>query len=205
MANSGVIPMTDDVPDDRRTRSAPRWSRSATMEFPPELLSLVPPQTARACRACCRSSSTAHVLRVVGDQSARSARGRQPPLRHAEGRRHLRRPCRASSRRSSTVLRRRSLRHGATCWPSWPAMPRPRTSTGDAIDIEGASSAPIVKYVNTVLAQAIQARASDIHFEPFENEFKIRYRVDGALYEMAPPPALARRRRHLAHQGHVAT
>ncbi|HEY0256389.1 MAG TPA: ATPase, T2SS/T4P/T4SS family, partial [Candidatus Methylacidiphilales bacterium] len=56
------------------------------------------------------------------------------------------------------------------------------------IDIETASSAPIIKYVNTVLAQAIQARASDIHFEPFEHDFKIRYRVDGALYEMSPPP-----------------
>ncbi|MGF1677681.1 MAG: GspE/PulE family protein [Candidatus Methylacidiphilales bacterium] len=51
-----------------------------------------------------------------------------------------------------------------------------------------ASSAPIIKYVNTVIAKAIEARASDIHFEPFEKEFKIRYRVDGALYEMAPPP-----------------
>jgi type IV pilus assembly protein PilB len=58
----------------------------------------------------------------------------------------------------------------------------------DFVDIESASSAPIIKYVNTVLAQAIQARASDIHFEPFESEFKIRYRVDGALYEMSPPP-----------------
>ncbi|MEM6821285.1 MAG: GspE/PulE family protein [Verrucomicrobiota bacterium] len=51
-----------------------------------------------------------------------------------------------------------------------------------------ASSAPIIKYVNTVLAKAIEAQASDVHFEPFEKEFKIRYRVDGALYEMAPPP-----------------
>jgi type IV pilus assembly protein PilB len=59
---------------------------------------------------------------------------------------------------------------------------------GDKQDLEAASSAPIVNYVNTVLAQAIQARASDIHFEPFETDFKIRYRVDGALYEMAPPP-----------------
>src|SRR5207249_11578688 len=41
---------------------------------------------------------------------------------------------------------------------------------------------------NLILFQAIQDRASDIHFEPFEDEFKIRYRVDGALYEMAPPP-----------------
>jgi type IV pilus assembly protein PilB len=51
-----------------------------------------------------------------------------------------------------------------------------------------ANQAPIVKFVNLVLQQAVQDRASDIHFEPFETEFKIRYRVDGALYEMAPPP-----------------
>ena len=51
-----------------------------------------------------------------------------------------------------------------------------------------ANQAPIVKFVNLVLQQAVQDRASDIHFEPFETEFKIRYRVDGALYEMSPPP-----------------
>ena len=45
-----------------------------------------------------------------------------------------------------------------------------------------------MKFVNLVLQQAVQDRASDIHFEPFETEFRIRYRVDGALYEMAPPP-----------------
>ncbi len=56
-------------------------------------------------------------------------------------------------------------------------------------DIESAANAaPVVRFVNLVLYQAVQDRASDIHFEPFENEFKIRYRVDGALYEMAPPP-----------------
>ena len=53
---------------------------------------------------------------------------------------------------------------------------------------DSADAAPIVKFVNAVLYQAVQDRASDIHFEPFEHEFKIRYRVDGALYEMAPPP-----------------
>ncbi len=51
-----------------------------------------------------------------------------------------------------------------------------------------ANEVPIVRFVNLVLFQAIKDRASDIHFEPFEDEFKIRYRVDGALYEMAPPP-----------------
>jgi type IV pilus assembly protein PilB len=59
---------------------------------------------------------------------------------------------------------------------------------GTAALEELASQAPIVRFVNLILFQAIQDRASDIHFEPFEDEFKIRYRVDGALYEMAPPP-----------------
>ena len=65
-------------------------------------------------------------------------------------------------------------------------------SAADADDekrmTELANEAPIVKFVNLVLQQAIQDRASDIHFEPFETEFRIRYRVDGALYEMSPPP-----------------
>jgi len=51
-----------------------------------------------------------------------------------------------------------------------------------------ANEAPIVRFVNLVIFQAVQDRASDIHFEPFEDEFRIRYRVDGALYEMSPPP-----------------
>ena len=59
----------------------------------------------------------------------------------------------------------------------------------DVSDLEGqANATPIIKFVNVVLSQAIQDRASDIHFEPFEDEFKIRYRVDGALFEMSPPP-----------------
>ena len=51
-----------------------------------------------------------------------------------------------------------------------------------------ANSAPIIRYVDLVMYQAIKEKASDIHFEPFELEFKIRYRVDGTLFEMAPPP-----------------
>lgn len=51
-----------------------------------------------------------------------------------------------------------------------------------------ANSAPVIRYVDLVLYQAIKEKASDIHFEPFDDEFKIRYRVDGALIEMAPPP-----------------
>ena len=64
-----------------------------------------------------------------------------------------------------------------------------RIAGDDASAMEDlANQAPIVRFVNLVLFQAVQDRASDIHFEPFEDEFRIRYRVDGALYEMSPPP-----------------
>jgi len=62
----------------------------------------------------------------------------------------------------------------------------------ETIDFESiaemAESKPIKRLLNLVLLQAIKDRASDIHFEPFEDEFKIRYRIDGVLYEMVPPP-----------------
>jgi type IV pilus assembly protein PilB len=67
-----------------------------------------------------------------------------------------------------------------------------RGADGEAAVEAEANATPIIRFVDLILYQAIQDRASDIHFEPFDNEFKIRYRVDGALYEMAPPP------RHLA-------
>jgi type IV pilus assembly protein PilB len=64
------------------------------------------------------------------------------------------------------------------------------------IDLEDirtmSESQPVKKLLNLVLLQAIRDKASDIHFEPFEDEFKMRYRIDGILYEMVPPP------RHIA-------
>jgi len=64
-------------------------------------------------------------------------------------------------------------------------------NAGDEIAVKGgddisalaqaANATPVVRFVNLVMYQAVQNRASDIHFEPFETEFKIRYRVDGAL------------------------
>ena len=59
-------------------------------------------------------------------------------------------------------------------------------SEGDLEDM--ANQTPIIRFVNLVLQQAIKDKASDVHFEPFEDQFRIRYRIDGALYEMAPPP-----------------
>jgi type IV pilus assembly protein PilB len=75
-----------------------------------------------------------------------------------------------------------------------------RTSSGrrrdgpvDLADAEAmANSAPVIKLLQYILFQAIRDRASDIHLEPFEGDFKIRYRVDGVLYDLeAPPPHLA--------------
>jgi type IV pilus assembly protein PilB len=61
-----------------------------------------------------------------------------------------------------------------------------------SIDLEElkelAESNPIKKLLNLVLLQAIRDKASDVHFEPFEDEFKMRYRIDGVLYDMVPPP-----------------
>ncbi|MGC9454189.1 MAG: GspE/PulE family protein [Phycisphaerae bacterium] len=63
---------------------------------------------------------------------------------------------------------------------------------GESIDLdtvrEASESNPVKRLVNMVLLEAIRNRASDIHFEPFEDEFKMRYRIDGLLYEMLPPP-----------------
>jgi len=68
-----------------------------------------------------------------------------------------------------------------------------RTGTGSGVtdleDVEEmANAAPVRKLLNYILYQAIRDRASDIHLEPFEDEFKIRYRVDGVLYELEAPP-----------------
>ena len=52
-----------------------------------------------------------------------------------------------------------------------------------------ASEAPVIRLVNLVIQRAVEARASDIHIEPFENRLKVRYRIDGVLEEVESPPA----------------
>ncbi len=58
--------------------------------------------------------------------------------------------------------------------------------TADLLD--DTSDAPIIKLVNHIIAQSIKARASDIHIEPYQNILKVRYRVDGILYDLVSPP-----------------
>ena len=64
--------------------------------------------------------------------------------------------------------------------------------SSDTIDVDqlaaAGEDAPVIKLANMMLVQAIRDRASDIHLEPFENNVKLRYRIDGALMEMTPPP-----------------
>jgi len=67
----------------------------------------------------------------------------------------------------------------------------------ETIDLESveemAESAPVRRLVNYIILTAVRARASDIHFEPYEDDYRVRQRIDGVLYEMTPPP------KHLAN------
>jgi len=54
--------------------------------------------------------------------------------------------------------------------------------------LDDPNQAPIIRFVNSLLTQAIKERASDIHIEPFEKELSVRFRVDGVLYEVVKPP-----------------
>jgi general secretion pathway protein E len=65
--------------------------------------------------------------------------------------------------------------------------PEPAASRTDDL-LAGAEKAPVTQLVNLLLLEAVKRRASDIHFEPFENRLRVRYRVDGVLYEQASPP-----------------
>ena len=73
---------------------------------------------------------------------------------------------------------------------------RPATATefasGDEEDLEHlrdmASEAPVIRLVNSMIALAVERRASDIHIEPFEKEFRVRYRIDGVLWNQEAPP-----------------
>ena len=185
VANSGVIRLTDLYQMIAQALGTEVVDVTA-MEFPPELLSLVPPQTARL-QGVLPLDFDGHVLRVavcnpldpnVSD-NLRFATQKDVMIYVAP------------AAQIQTVIERyygSEVSDMEDVLASLAGDVAAKAGQGDVVDIESASSAPIVKYVNTVLAQAIQARASDIHFEPFEHEFKIRYRVDGALYEMSPPP-----------------
>ena len=185
VANSGVIRLTDLYQMVAQALGT-EVVDVTTMEFPAELLSLVPPQTARL-QGVLPLDFDGSILRVAVSNpldpnvidNLRFATQKDISIYVAP-----------AAQIQTTIERYygSEVSDMEDVLASLAGDAVTKVNLGDVVDIEGASSAPIVKYVNTVLAQAIQARASDIHFEPFETEFKIRYRVDGALYEMSPPP-----------------
>jgi type IV pilus assembly protein PilB len=69
--------------------------------------------------------------------------------------------------------------------------------SSETIDLESveemAESAPVRRLVNYIILTAVRERASDVHFEPYEDDYRVRQRIDGILYEMVPPP------KHLAN------
>jgi type IV pilus assembly protein PilB len=185
IANSGAVPMSE-VYELIAQALGTEVVDPTSMEFPPQLLSLVPPQTARL-QGVLPLDFDGQVLRVAVTN----------PLDP-----HVVDNLRFATQKDIAIYVAPAPAIQALIEKFYGAEVSDmddmlatlageaelKEFNNDVVDIEGASSAPIIKYVNTVLAQAIQARASDIHFEPFEHEFKIRYRVDGALYEMSPPP-----------------
>jgi type IV pilus assembly protein PilB len=185
VANSGVIRLTD-LYQMIAQMMGTEVVDVTTMEFPPELLSLVPPQTARL-QGVLPLDFDGNILRmaVVNPLDPNVVDN----LRFATQKDIM--IYIAPAAQIQTMIERfygSEISDMEDVLAGLAGDAAAKVGSEDVVDIESASSAPIVKYVNTVLAQAIQARASDIHFEPFEHEFKIRYRVDGALYEMSPPP-----------------
>ena len=106
------------------------------------------------------------------DRRSRSDRAADPQALPGRRRRHRRNPRRDGQRRNA----------------QGPERPRRIDRPGHASRTPP-TPIPVRKLINLVLLQAIKDKASDIHFEPFEDEFKMRYRIDGVLYEMMPPPA----------------
>lgn len=72
------------------------------------------------------------------------------------------------------------------------ATAQPIEGIGDEEDVahlrDMASEVPVIRLVNQMLVRALESRASDVHIEPFENQLKIRYRIDGILHEIESPP-----------------
>jgi len=185
VANSGVIRPTD-LYQMIATSLGTEVVDITVMEFPPELLSLVPPTTARL-QGVLPLDFDGSVLRVAVCNpldpnvidNLRFATNKDVMIYVAPA---------AQIQSIIEKFYGTEVSDMEHVLASLAGEALATTGGRDVQDLDTASSAPIVAYVNTVLAQAIQARASDIHFEPFEHDFKIRYRVDGALYEMAPPP-----------------
>ena len=183
----------------------PAAGRSGGDGRPAEVVRLVPPTLARRHHLVPISltGSTLTLAHVRSVEPGRDQRGQVPHrLRRARSR---------SPRTSSVSARDRAVsttrapttttcsRRSRTRTSSWSRTRRRSTLK----ELERATEdAPVVRLVNAILTSAIKRRASDIHLEPFEKMFRVRYRVDGVLERDHEAAAQAQERHHLAHQDH---
>ncbi|NCY22615.1 type II/IV secretion system protein [bacterium] len=185
LANFGIIQMPQILEKISDSLGLPLILDLSTLELSPELLARIPPHTARNVGALPLAADETTLTVALADPLATQA---IEDLRFATGA-----EISQVIAPPEKILPLIEKHYGAAETNIDDILTElenaPETSlASEGVDLTEAGSAPIIKYVNTIIARAIQAKASDIHFEPFEKEFKIRYRVDGALYEMAPPP-----------------
>lgn len=185
LANFGIIQMPQILEKVSDSLGLPLILDLSHLELSPELLARIPPHTARNVGALPLASDETTLTVALADPLATQA---LEDLRFATGA-----EISQVIAPPDKILPLIEKHYGAAETNIDDILTElenaPETAlTSEGVDLTEAGSAPIIKYVNTIIARAIQAKASDIHFEPFEKEFKIRYRVDGALYEMAPPP-----------------
>lgn len=185
LANFGIIQMPQILEKISDSLGLPLILDLSTLELSPELLARIPPHTARNVGALPLAADESTLTVALTDPLATQA---IEDLRFATGA-----EISQVIAPPDKILPLIEKHYGAAETNIDDILTElenaPETAlASEGVDLTEAGSAPIIKYVNTIIARAIQAKASDIHFEPFEKEFKIRYRVDGALYEMAPPP-----------------
>ena len=91
--------------------------------------------------------------------------------------------------RTADAQRRSPASTTPRAWTTWSSERGDEEATSDSgIDANGDDDAPVVKFVNKVLVDAISRGASDIHFEPYETDYRVRLRMDGMLRAVATPP-----------------
>jgi type IV pilus assembly protein PilB len=163
-------------------------------EIDPEVIKLVPHEVAEKHQVIPVNAGGGVADRGDG-RSVEHARHRRRQVPHGlqhrgggrvrDGSHHGRRS------RSAAAPKRRI----STTTTSWMSFDEDEIEVGgdedsvNVVDLErSAEDAPVVKLVNLILIDAIKKGASDIHIEPYEKDFRVRYRIDGVLYEMMKPP-----------------
>ena len=153
------------------------------------------------------ASARRYVVLPIGYEDGKLLRGDGRPGERLRHRRHPRRHADGGQARASRPAPTCSPRSTGTTARTATSTTSPRSSTSRRRRTSPRSSevvedAPIVKFVNLLITQAIQDRASDIHLEPTERDLRVRYRIDGVLHEIMRSPEDDPVRRHQPPEDH---